>query len=71
MAERLGVSVKTFSKDVKRKRIPHLMVGRSMRFDPVRVEAALLTIAADAKPILRGIVRRPAKSDKYAKALGL
>lgn len=41
MADRLGVSAKVFRAEVRRKQIPHIQIGKRMRFDPERVEAWL------------------------------
>lgn len=68
MAAQLKCSVRTFSKDVKEKRIPHKVVGRSKRFNPDVVEAHLDAIESPSKP-QRGRSVRFARVSKYDKLL--
>lgn len=43
MAADLGLSVKTFSKDVIKKQIPYLSAGKRKKFDPLQVKLHLTT----------------------------
>lgn len=69
MADNLGCSVKVFSKDIKSKQIPYLVVGKRKKFDPVEVRAHLKALGqspkiTDARARVRG-------RGRFAEALGL
>lgn len=70
MAKRLNFSPKTFRKYVATLRIPHFMVGKAMRFDPVEVEAQFRVVPSTPKPIAR---RTRAKNThgRFAERLGI
>lgn len=73
MAAKLGVSVKTFRASVKSKQIPHIVVGKRRRFDPVTVEAYLTCVESQAATVaaFKPRVRNIKPSGRFAEVLGL
>lgn len=70
MAERLNFTAKTFKKHVDERGIPHLRIGRSLRFDPVEVEAMFRVERTPATPVRRR-VRVVNSAGRFAERLGL
>jgi excisionase family DNA binding protein len=66
MAALLGVSAQTFRKDVKGRGIPHLIVGKRARFDPVRVQAYLVAKAETPSNVVRLKIDKPQRRTKAA-----
>ncbi len=75
IAEIYRVSPKTFSRDVRKKGIPHSMVGRRMLFELSAVEAYLAVKAEIESPRdnVRPFRRRQGKgkTNKFAEAVGI
>lgn len=74
MAERLGITTKTFRKDVTSKGIPYYSVGKRMRFDPEAVKAYLNTTETEQKSNVVVMVRPkrrkgPVVSKRFAEAV--
>jgi len=71
MAERLNRSERQFRNDVAEYDIPHIKLGRAMRFDSAKVELYLESITESKKPIPITSRRAAKPVNKYAEALGL
>lgn len=69
MAKRLNVTPKTLRKAIREKRIAFFRIGKSMRFDPIEVEAFFRVEQAAKKPMVRkGVVNSPGR---FAERLGI
>ncbi len=73
MAERFGVTAKTFARRVRADNIPYTPFGRSMRFDPVEVVAYLRALRVADKPVVVKYQPRKVNNKRHrlAEALGL
>ena len=69
MAERLKISPRTLRRHIPKLNIPFIRVGRTMLFDPVKVEL-YLECTETGTPSLRTPSRVPVVN-KYAERLGL
>lgn len=74
MAGRLKISTKTLKRRVRDLKIPHILIGKLMRFDRATVEAFLVMVPASA-PVTQKPKRRnkihDASSGRFAERLGL
>lgn len=72
MAQVLGISTKTFLRDVSAKGIPYILIGRRKRFDADQVNQFLRRYRPERKvlafPVLRKARRRSVISKKFAEA---
>lgn len=71
MADRLEVKPRTFARDVRDKGIPHIVVGKRMRFDPVTVEAFLANIEVKQNVVKFNPVVKRKGTSKFAEAVGI
>lgn len=74
MAKRLGISTKTFSRQVHDMRIPYYPAGKRMRFDPFEVEAYIRTAKEPVDSTVRLLPvakksRRKVVSQRFAEAV--
>lgn len=70
MAERLRISPRTFRRYIPKLNIPFIRIGRTMVFDPAKVELYLECTETEVKPVKRAVTRFPVVN-KYAERLGL
>lgn len=70
MAERLKISPRTLRRHIPKLNIPFIRVGRTMVFDPAKVELYLECTENEARPV-RKVSSRVPVVNKYAERLGL
>jgi excisionase family DNA binding protein len=71
MANALGISTKTFLRDVAEKGIPYFLVGKRKRFDPEQVNQFLRRYKPERKVLAFPVLqkrRRSVISKKFAEA---
>ena len=73
MAEHYKVSVKTFTRQVKEKKIPHTLIGRAMRFDLAKVGAYLEAHHPEPQvaTFTPSVRKSRAHKSKFAEAVGI
>lgn len=64
-------SPKTFSKYVRRYKIPFELLGRAKMFDPVVVRACLRTVTPDDTVVKQSPVVAKSRKSKFAEAVGI